>query len=216
MSVFSIIDFLAICAGALGGAVESTRDDQAEFDIVGVVGLGLVAALGGGVTRDLLLGQGAPLAFVDYRYLLFAFGGAFLGVLFHARINRIAPLLLIIDAAALGLYAVAGSTRAVDAGLSVLPALILGAITAAGGGAIRDVIAGRPPKVFQPGRPYALVALAASAVYLVLRANAVSAPWATIGGCSTGFVLRMLAVRFDWFTRAIGRSVKKDSRPAAV
>ncbi|HUR37035.1 MAG TPA: TRIC cation channel family protein [Terriglobales bacterium] len=208
MSVFSIIDFLAVCAGALGGAAESAGDDHKEYDIVGVVGLGLVAALGGGVTRDLLLGRGAPLAFVDYRYLLFAFAGAFLGVLFHARIKHIAPLLLTIDAAALGLYSVAGSTRAIDAGLSIIPAIILGAITAAGGGAIRDVIAGRPPKVFQPGRPYVLVALAASAVYLLLRTNAVAAPWATVGGCGTGFVLRMLAVRFDWYTRAVGKSVK--------
>ena len=100
-----------------------------------------------------------------------------------------------------------------DAGLSFLPALLLGAITAAGGGAIRDVIAGRPPKVFQPGRPYVLVALVASAVYLALRGNAVSAQWATVGGCSTGFVLRMLAVRFDWYTRAVGKSVKAAHGP---
>src|SRR4051812_25196827 len=113
MSVFSIIDFLAVCAGALGGAAEAARDENA-YDIVGVVGLGLVAALGGGVTRDLLIGRGTPLALQDYRYLCFAFAGTFLGVLLYKQLNRIAAALLVIDAAALGLYAVAGTTRAVD------------------------------------------------------------------------------------------------------
>lgn len=205
MSLFTIIDFLAICAGALGGAAETARDEREHYDIVGVIGLGLVAALGGGVTRDLLLGHGAPLAFTDVRYLFFALGGAFLGMLLHREFNRIAPALLFIDAAALGLYAVAGSTRAVDAGLTTLPALLLGAITAAGGGAIRDVIAGRRPSIFLPGQPYVLVALFASAVYLGARASAVAAPWATVAGCLTGFAFRMLAVKTGFSTSAIRR-----------
>lgn len=205
MSLFTIIDFLAICAGALGGAAETARDEREHYDIVGVIGLGLVAALGGGVTRDLLLGRGAPLAFIDVRYLFFALGGAFLGLLLHREFNRIAPALLFIDAAALGLYAVAGSTRAVDAGLTTLPALLLGAITAAGGGAIRDVIAGRRPSIFLPGQPYVLVALLASAVFLGFRAAGFSAQWCTIAGCSTGFAFRMLAVKTGFSTSAVRR-----------
>lgn len=209
MSLFSIIDFLAVCAGALAGAAETARDESRDYDIVGVIGLGLVAALGGGVTRDVLLQRGAPLALLDYRYLCFALLGAFLGMLFHEQLRRVAAELIFIDAAALGLYAVAGSTRAADAGLGLLPALLLGAITAAGGGAWRDVIAGRTPRVFQPGRPYVLVALLASSVYLVCRHNRTSAEWATIAGCLTGFVLRMLVVRLDWYTSPIGPRRKK-------
>jgi uncharacterized membrane protein YeiH len=213
LSIFSIIDFLAVCAGALGGAAESARDDRQRFDIVGVVGLGLVAALGGGITRDVLLARGTPLALMDVRYLGFAFAGAFLGILLHRQFNRIAFPLVVIDAAALGLYAVAGSTRATDAGLGLLPALLLGAITAAGGGAWKDVFAGRTPRVLQPGQPYVLVALTASAVYLWSRYNLMDETWSTVAGCLTGFILRMAVVRFGWITSPIGSPANSIDEP---
>src|SRR5689334_2113006 len=130
---------MAVFAGALGGAAETARDERREFDIVGVIGLGLVSALGGGVTRDVLLNRGAPLALLDVRYLAFAFAGSMVALAMGARINPATnTALLIVDAAALGLYAVAGSTRAQDAGLGMLPALLLGVTTAVGGGAWRD------------------------------------------------------------------------------
>jgi uncharacterized membrane protein YeiH len=212
LSIFSIIDFLAVCAGALGGAAESARDERHRFDIVGVVGLGLVAALGGGITRDVLLARGTPLALMDVRYLGFAFAGAVLGIMLHKEFNRIAGALVVIDAAALGLYAVAGTTRASEAGLRILPALLLGAVTAAGGGAWRDVIAGRTPRVFQPGQPYVLVALASSAVYLGLDLLGMDQTWSTVAGCLTGFLLRMTVVRLGWATSAIGEPATVDER----
>jgi uncharacterized membrane protein YeiH len=134
------------------------------------------------------------------------------GILLHKEFDRIAGALIVIDAAALGLYAVAGSTRATDAGLGILPALLLGAVTAAGGGAWRDVLAGRTPRVFQPGQPYVLVALAASAVYLGCRHSAVDQTWSTVAGCLTGFLLRMTVVHLGWATRPIGEPATVDER----
>src|SRR5690242_10109394 len=80
LSLFSIIDFLAVFAGAMGGAAEAARDERNEYDIVGVVGLGIVSALGGGITRDVLLNQGSPLALVDTRYPLFAIAGSLIAL----------------------------------------------------------------------------------------------------------------------------------------
>ncbi len=213
MSLFSIIDFMAVFAGALGGAAEAARDERNDYDIVGVVGLGVVSALGGGITRDVLLNRGAPLALVDVRYLIFAFAGSLIAIAMGARIGRSGrTALLVVDAAALGLYAVAGSTRAQEAGLGILPALLLGAITAAGGGAWRDVLSGRTPAVFQRGRPYVLVALASSAVYLGGRYTHAQSPYATVAGTVSGFVLRLAALRYGWSTRAVREfSEKSDS-----
>jgi uncharacterized membrane protein YeiH len=140
------------------------------------------------------------------------FAGAFLGIMLHKEFNRIAGALVVIDAAALGLYAVAGTTRASEAGLRILPALLLGAVTAAGGGAWRDVIAGRTPRVFQPGQPYVLVALASSAVYLGLDLLGMDQTWSTVAGCLTGFLLRMTVVRLGWATSAIGEPATVDER----
>ena len=204
MSLFSIIDFLAVFAGALGGAAEAAREREKEYDIVGVVGLGLVSALGGGITRDVLLNRGAPLALLDVRYLLFALCGSLLALALRAQIGGWRhTVLLVIDAAGLGLYAVAGSTRAFDAGLQILPSILLGTITAAGGGAWRDVLSGRTPAVFQRGRPYVLIALVASAVYFGVRYFGAASPHPTIAGAGTGFVLRLLALRFGWKTRPV-------------
>lgn len=204
MSLFSIIDFLAVFAGAMGGAAEAARDNRNHYDIVGVVGLGLVSALGGGITRDVLLNRGAPLALVDGRYLLFALAGSLIALGLRAQASRWRQnILLVIDAAGLGLYAVAGSTRAFDAGLLILPSILLGAITAAGGGAWRDVLSGRIPAVFQRGSPYVLVALMASAIYFGGRYTGAPDPYPTIAGAGTGFVLRLVALRFGWTTKAV-------------
>lgn len=208
---------MAVFAGALGGGAAAARDEGREYDVVGVVGLGLVSALGGGITRDVLLNRGTPLALVDVRYLIFAFAGAVVALAIGTRMSPATrTAILIVDAAALGLYAVAGSTRAEDAGLGMLPALLLGVITAAGGGAWRDVLSGRTPAVFQRGRPYVLVALAASAVYLGGRYTHAPSPFPTVAGTVAGFGLRLIALRYGWRTRAIRELKGNRQSPGAA
>lgn len=202
-SIFSLIDFSGVFAGALGGALEAKQNRSYQFDFVGVLGLGVISALGGGITRDLLLQHGPPLAFTDVRYLLIALVGAAVGLLCGATIgDRLSKPLVWIDAAALGFFAVAGSTRALAAGLSFLPALVLGVVTAVGGGSLRDVFSGRTPKVFERGEPYAVVAAFASIVFLISFKVSGNAKLATSLGLAAGFLLRAAALRFRWRTKA--------------
>jgi uncharacterized membrane protein YeiH len=122
-SLFSLIDFSGVFAGAMTGALEARKNRTYQFDFVGVIGLGLISAPGGGITRDILLQHGLPLACTDVRYLLIEFAGAMVGLLYGCTIHqRIGKLLIGVDAAALGLFAVAGSTRALAAGLTDLSA----------------------------------------------------------------------------------------------
>src|SRR5262249_59217312 len=93
------------------------------------------------------------------------------GMLFGHRIGKSTErVILFVDAAALGLFAVAGSTRAIDAGLSYLPALLLGVTTAVGGGCIRDVLSGRTPKIFERGELYAIAAAFGATMFLLCHA----------------------------------------------
>lgn len=187
----------------MAGAFEAKQNRIYQFDFVGVIGLGLISALGGGITRDVLLQHGPPLAFTDVRYLLIAFAGAMLGLLCGSTIHqRIGKLLVGVDAAALGLFAVAGSTRALAAGLTFLPALVLGVITAVGGGSLRDVFSGRTPKVFERGEPYALVAAIVSVVFILSDRWTGNDRLATSIGIITGFTIRALALRYRWRTKA--------------
>jgi uncharacterized membrane protein YeiH len=192
--LFFIIDFLAVFAGALGGALAAVRDTRYKYDLVGVTGLALAAALGGGITRDLVLQHGPMLALA----------GAVCGMVFASRVGRgTERAIILIDAAALGLFAVAGSTRALDARLGPLPALLLGGITAVGGGVIRDVLSGRTPRIFERGEIYAIAAGVAAAIFLVCDRIGLQRETSTILGSLCGFGLRLLALRFRWRTRAV-------------
>jgi uncharacterized membrane protein YeiH len=202
--LFSLIDFLGVFVGALGGALAAVRDTRYKYDLVGVTGLAVASALGGGITRDLVLQKGPPLAFADARYLITALAGAVIGMMFAQRIGTSTErAIIVIDALALGLFAVAGSTRATDAGLGRLPALLLGATTAVGGGCIRDVLSGRTPKIFERGELYAIAAAFGAAAFLLFDALKFPREISTAAGTLCGFGLRLLAWRYHWETRSI-------------
>jgi uncharacterized membrane protein YeiH len=204
LSLFSLIDFLGVIAGALGGALAAKQNQNYEFDVVGLFGLALVSALGGGITRDILIQRGPPLAFVDVRYLYAAFGGALLGLVFGSHVGtRTKKMLIFVDAAALALFAVAGATRALNSNLSTLPALILGAVTAVGGGSLRDVLSGSAPKVFERGEFYAIVAAVSAAVFLGCDRAGLPRITSTAIGVGAGFLFRLLALQFGWRTKGV-------------
>lgn len=203
-SLFSLIDFAGVFAGAMAGAFEAKQNRTYQFDFVGVIGLGFISALGGGITRDILLQYGPPLAFTDVRYLLIALAGGFIGLLCGSSPGlKLGKLLILVDAGALGFFAVAGSTRALTAEFSFVPALLMGIITAVGGGSLRDVFSGRTPKVFERSEPYALVAAIVSALFLLTDRWTGNAKLSTSIGIAAGFMIRMLALRFHWKTKAV-------------
>ncbi len=203
-TLFSVIDFLGVFMGALGGALAAVRDTRYKFDLVGVTGLAVASALGGGITRDLILQKGPPLAFVDARYLMAALAGAAIGMIFAQKAGKNTDRAIIfMEAAALGLFSVSGSTRAINAGMSRLPALLLGTTTAVGGGCIRDVLSGRTPKIFERGELYAIASAFGAATFIICDALHFSRQLSTIMGSSCGFGLRLLALRYHWATKPI-------------
>jgi uncharacterized membrane protein YeiH len=122
----------------LSGGIAAVR---ARLDLFGVMVLAAVVGLAGGITRDLLIGT-PPATFRDWRYLAVV-GGAGLVAYFGApALERIWRSVLFFDALGLGLFCVTGATKALDYGLGPVQAIILGAITAIGGGMLRDVLLG--------------------------------------------------------------------------
>ena len=205
ISVFSVVEFSGVAAGALAGALEARRNQTYHYDFVGVLGLAVITALGGGITRDVLIQKGPPLAFLDLRYMLVALGAGMIALLFGSIAGpRMLRVIWIADAASLGLFSVAGVSRALNAGLPVLAALILGLITAVGGGSLRDVLMGRTPRVFERGEPYAIAALLAVLVFLAGDWLGWDRSISTAAGAVSGLVLKLLAAQFKWKTPAVG------------
>jgi uncharacterized membrane protein YeiH len=202
---FRYFEIAAIVLGALGGALTIRREGRSNYDVIGLLGLGLISGVGGGVVRDILLGAGPPLALQHPDYLAYALTGATAAILFgHVVGPRMLAFMNIVDALALGLFTIAGSTRAEHAGLGFLPCLMLGVITAVGGGALRDVFSNRTIATFQEGELYALVSTIAAAVFLGVQHSGVPEARAAGIGTFVGFALRLLAIRYGWRTRAIG------------
>ncbi|MEQ3625034.1 MAG: trimeric intracellular cation channel family protein [Celeribacter sp.] len=179
--------------GISGGMLAVRR----ELDLFGVMVLSLAAALAGGVLRDVALGDTPPAALRDARYLLAALAAGLCAFVFHRGIERLAKPVMVFDAAGLGLFAVSGCQKALTMGVAPLPAVLLGVLTAVGGGALRDLLVTEVPRVLREDI-YALAALAgavvvASGAWLGLP----PAPVALLGVGLT-FALRVISVWRGW------------------
>lgn len=162
---FRVLDLTGVFANAVLGGVIARA---ARLDPVGFGALAMISGLGGGVIRDVLLQHGTPVALTDYAYVVTALGGAavaFLVTVEGRAWDRVWP---IVDALALGCWAAAGAQKTLAVGLGWLPAVLLGTITAVGGGFVRDVVLRRVPGILGGNTLYASCATVASAVMVVL------------------------------------------------
>src|SRR3954468_21169939 len=159
--VLLVLDLVGTFAFAVNGALTAVR--AVHVDIVGVVTLGMITAVGGGIIRDILLGALPPATFVDWRYLAVAAAGGLIAFLFSRWLDRVTSPIDVLDAAGLSLFAVTGAAKALEFGVGPAQAIILGALTGVGGGTLRDVLIRRIPGVLSSGL-YAVPALAGAAL----------------------------------------------------
>ncbi len=146
------LEVAAIFAGALASALFAVRK---KLDLTGVVTLAVVGGLGGGIIRDLLLQNQGIYALDTPRALFAALLGALIGAFFYRAANRLRPAIVVMDAISLSLFCVIGADKAIRADLWWLAAIMLGIITAVGGGVLRDVLTDSTPAVLKPGGLYA-------------------------------------------------------------
>ena len=145
--VARVLDLAGVFAFAVSGALLAVRK---HYDVVGLTVLALVTALGGGTLRDVLLGDIPPQSLASTTYLVVPLVAAALVFVGHDVIERrLRTSVLVFDAAGLGLFCVTGALKALAFGAPAVAAVLLGAITATGGGVIRDTLAGEDPVIFR-------------------------------------------------------------------
>jgi uncharacterized membrane protein YeiH len=194
--VLLVLDLAGTFAFALNGALTAVR--AAHVDIVGLITLGMITAVGGGIIRDVLLDALPPATFVDWRYLAVAASGGLIVFLFSRWLGRFTSPIDVLDAAGLSLFAVTGAGKALELGVGPAQAIILGAVTGVGGGTVRDVLIRRVPSVLS-SELYAIPALVGAALVVAADLGGVGevlgAPVA-LGAAGVCFLIRVIGLHF--------------------
>lgn len=196
------LELAAVFTGALLGGLTAVDRD---LDIMGIGTVGIATGLGGGIIRDMILQRHGVAAFSTSSYLLTALVAAALAFFFTQFVHRLKPVLFAVDALSLGLFAIVGADKALRAGLLLLPAILLGTITAVGGGMLRDVLCGYVPALLKPGTLYGLAAVAAATLFSVM------VDWMHVNKGIAGVVAVLLAVA----VRGLSVWLKWETRPAS-
>ncbi len=196
--LFRAVDLIGVFGNALLGGVVARRE---KLDPVGFAALAVLSGLGGGMIRDTLLQRGTPVALTDYAYLSTALAGAAIAFVFRVEGRVWNWAWPIIDALALGCWAATGAHKTLAVGLGWLAALLLGTISAVGGGALRDIAVRRVPGIFGGNTLYATCALAASGVLVIFNYRGHPTPGLLVGAL-TGTALCLLAHRRGWMLPA--------------
>lgn len=186
-----LIDLLGTLAFAISGASKAI---YYKLDWLGLLVMAIVTGVGGGITRDLLLGSTPPLALQNPNYIMVCIAGAFLTLIVEKRFRFFMKLVLIIDALGLGFFTAVGASKAAQMDSGALAIVLLAMITAAGGGLIRDILVSEIPQVLRSDF-YATAALLGGLLFLGLQNTTFSFPTQILITTFFTFIIRLIAIR---------------------
>ncbi|WP_276907603.1 TRIC cation channel family protein [Peptoniphilus duerdenii] len=206
-----IFEILGTISFAFSGAMVGIKRGM---DLFGVMALGVVTALGGGLVRDLILGNTPPVMFRDSRMAIYAIvSSVLLFMIFYIRFDiieskwmrRITLVMMLFDALGLGAFTVTGITTALNMGFEYkFLLLFVGVLTGVGGGALRDVFASEIPAIFKE-QIYAVASFLGAMVYISLI-GVVNLNLAKMLAFMVVFMVRLMAITFDMHLPRIDRS----------
>lgn len=201
-TLFFLTELIGTVAFSISGAMLAI---ERELDLFGVIFLGAVTAIGGGIVRDLLLGQIPPQAFQNYVYLLLAVAAALLVfAVSHVQNKKGLPIkfmndtvLNVFDAAGLGIFSVIGVQNTVRAGFgdNAFFCIFLGMTTGVGGGMLRDVLSRATPAVLRK-HIYAIASIIGAICFYYLKF--ISETGAIFVSVILVIILRVLASHYQW------------------
>lgn len=192
--IYEVLQLAGILAFAISGALVGVRRN---LDLLGVMVVGSFTGIGGGILRDLLLGVHPPISFVHWPNLAVAIGGSLVVFFVHPRLSRIRRFEIVFDAFGLGLFSANGAAMTMVMGQTPITAILVGTITAIGGGVIRDVLVNTVPAVLTR-ELYAVSALTGAGIAVaMMELGAVPAAASVVGGAAA-ITLRLLSVARGW------------------
>ena len=197
MDVFPLglwLDLLGTFVFGISGALLAVRR---ELDVFGIAVLSVAAGLAGGMIRDALLGATPPTALADSRYLPTAIAAGACAFFGHRLLAKLNKPVMILDALGLGLFAVSGCGKALDFGLDPLPAILLGVLTAVGGGAVRDLLVVETPRVLRE-EIYAFAAMVGAVIVVIGAGLGFSETSTAVVGVVAVVAIRVVSALRGW------------------
>lgn len=201
MNLLYAFDLLGTAAFAASGAWAGVRR---HMDLLGVLVLGVVTAIGGGTLRDILLGDTPPFCLQNDTYIYLSIGVSLAVFVFNRYLERIAHPLLYLDAIGLATFVVIGTQKAIHFGASFIVAVTMGVMTATAGGVIRDMLSNQVPLILRK-EIYASACIAGGALLYAGYTAGFNRSISALAAATLVIVLRLLAIRHNW---ALPRAVK--------
>lgn len=189
--MYTVIELLAVIASATYGILRARRQ---HMDFVGVFSLAFIVAFGGGTLRDLFLDQHPLFWMREHHYPVIVFFLALVMSFLKELPDKFERYLNIPDALGLGLFSIVGANVALDAGVSLFNASLLGVVTGAFGGVMGDIVCNQVPSIFRPAPLFATCSFVGCWVFFGLRSHSATLPYAAPLAVLAIVVMRLLAI----------------------
>jgi uncharacterized membrane protein YeiH len=193
VSLLAFFEFAGVAVFAISGALAAARK---QLDLLGVVVIATVTAIGGGTVRDVLLNR-AVFWIARPSFLYVILGAALATIAWTRRFHPPERALALADAAGLALFTVSGAQIAEGMDLAGVVVVLMGTLTGVAGGVLRDVLSAEIPLVLRRGQIYATAAIAGASLYLLLQA-VFDRTAAALGGMACIAILRVGAIAWKW------------------
>ncbi|TAN15266.1 MAG: trimeric intracellular cation channel family protein [Chitinophagaceae bacterium] len=202
-TLYYFLDLAGTFAFAISGA---TAAKERGLDIFGICVIAYTVACGGGIIRDLCIGAIPPAGLITWYYLATALVAAGMTIGLYPVVQRINRPVLLFDAAGLSLFAVTGAQKTLSYGHNGEAAVLLGIITAVGGGVIRDILLNRVPVILEKEIYASAALLGAFIVVFGDYLKILPSDWVAVIALIVCFALRMLSLRYHWNLPSFSKS----------
>ena len=193
-TIYTFLDLVGTFVFALSGAVAAK---QKGLDVFGIFSIAFTVACGGGIIRDLCIGAIPPAGLTNWFYLVMVFAATIISIGFYRIVNILNQPVLLFDALGLSVFAVSGARKAIAFGHNYEVAILLGTVTAVGGGVIRDILLARIPVILKK-EIYASAAMVGAVIVVAGDFLSYSRETVSVIAIAVCFGLRFLGLHFHW------------------
>jgi uncharacterized membrane protein YeiH len=192
LDMISILNLVGVTAFAVSGALKGMKN---HLDILGIIVLGIITALGGGIIRDVLLNT-KPESLTNERDMYFAIAASLVTYFAGRRVHNMSKVIKIFDAAGLALFTVIGAEKGIGSGMGILGVIIMGTLTGVAGGVVRDLLVNEIPFVLKE-EVYAFFCIVGAILYMILSKSGINHTFSVWFVISLIFVGRVLAIALN-------------------